>query len=488
MKKLHHILKEVELVRFMGDAEILIKGITADSRAVEPGFLFVAVRGTQHDGHHFIDMAIQAGAAAVVLEYVPSGLDSLATYVEVKNAAQALGLLSSAFYDHPSRRLQLVGITGTNGKTTTATLSYELFRALGYGVGLISTIENKIDGTVIPSTHTTPDPVQLNQLLASMVTAGCTYAFMEVSSHAAHQQRIAGLHFTVAVFTNITHDHLDYHKTFDKYIAAKKMFFDGLSADAHALINNDDVHSSVMVQNTNAEVHTYGVKSDGDFTTRIINNSIDGLQLRIDGNELHTPMRGAFNAWNLTAVYGTAILLRQDKDAVLTAISGLGKVPGRLEVVQLSPGGITGVVDYAHTPDAVEQVLTTLRDMLVPGKHIVTVIGCGGNRDKAKRPVMAKTAAKYSDKVVLTSDNPRDEEPEMIIREMEEGLSAEMKHKTLSIVNRKEAIRTAIHMAAKGDVVLVAGKGHELYQEIKGVKYPFNDKEIITETLKNITG
>ncbi len=486
MKKLHHILKEVELIRFMGDADLLIQGITSDSRAVEPGFLFVAVKGTQYDGHHFINNAIKAGAVAILLEYIPAGLDSLLTYAEVKNAAGALGHISAAFYDHPSRHLKLVGITGTNGKTTTATLSYELFRKLGFSVGLISTIENKIDGKIIPSTHTTPDPVQLNKLLAEMVDAGCDYAFMEVSSHAAHQQRIAGLDFTVAVFTNITHDHLDYHKTFDQYIAAKKTFFDGLGSDAFALINNDDKHSSVMVQNTLAGVHTYGVKSDADFTTRILNNSIDGLQLRIDGNELHTPLRGAFNAWNITAVYGTAILLGQDKWSVLTAISGLGKVPGRLEVVQLSQGGVTGVVDYAHTPDAVEQVLVTLRDMLATGKHIVTVIGCGGNRDKAKRPVMAKTAARYSDKVVLTSDNPRDEEPELIIREMEAGLTTEQRSKTLSIVNRKEAIRAAIHMATPGDVVLVAGKGHELYQEIKGVKYPFNDKEIITETLINI--
>jgi UDP-N-acetylmuramoyl-L-alanyl-D-glutamate--2,6-diaminopimelate ligase len=486
MKQLQDILQIVEPVQVMGDTTVQVLHVTADSRTVTQGTLFVACRGTLVDGHQYISAAIQAGAVAIIAEQLPDDATDTCTWIIVQDSAEALGKVSSCFYDFPSQKLRLVGITGTNGKTTTATLCYRLFRQLGYATGLISTIENIINDQVIPATHTTPDPVQLNKLLAQMVEHGCEYVFMEVSSHAIHQKRIAGLHFTGAVFTNITHDHLDYHKTFDQYIAAKKAFFDQVTESAFALVNVDDKRGMVMLQNCAAKKYTYSVKTEANFTCRIVSNEMTGLQLKLDGAELHTRLIGEFNAWNLLAVYAIAILLGMKKSETLEAISLLSHVNGRFEMLYAPDRNITAVVDYAHTPDAVEKVLETLKSMMKKGAAIVTVIGCGGDRDKAKRPIMAKCAAQWSSKVVLTSDNPRSEDPLDIIREMEAGLSPDMKRKVLSITDRREAIRTAIMLAAEGDVVLVVGKGHETYQEIKGVKYPFDDKAIIAETFQNL--
>lgn len=486
MKQLKDILNILEPVQVLGSDSLEVLAITADSRSVTQGTLFVAVRGSVVDGHNFISNAIQSGAVAIVAEQLPANADLSCTWVIVTDSAAALGKASSCFYDFPSSKLRLVGITGTNGKTTTATLCYQLFRQLGYPTGLLSTIENIINDRVIPSTHTTPDPVQLNKLLARMVDEGCQYVFMEVSSHAVHQKRIAGLHFTGAVFTNISHDHLDYHKTFDQYIAAKKAFFDQLPESAFALVNADDKRGGVMLQNCAGNKQTYSVRADANFTCRIISNDITGLQLRLDGEELHSRLTGEFNAWNLLAVYAIARLLEVGKTETLQALSLVGHVKGRFELVYAPNRNLTAVVDYAHTPDAVEKVLETLRSMIGKSASVITVIGCGGDRDKAKRPIMAECAARLSSKVVLTSDNPRSEDPNEIIREMQAGLTPEMTKKVLSIADRKEAIRTAIMLASEGDVVLVAGKGHETYQEIKGVKYPFDDKAIITETFQNL--
>lgn len=483
MKRVRHIIADLDVIRFMGDPEVLISGVTSDSRRVEQGSLFAAIKGTVADGHDFIRMAFEKGAAAVILERIPEGLDSLGTYILVRDAATAYGACCSAYHGHPSRQLKLVGITGTNGKTTTATLCYKLFRQLGYASGLISTIENKVNDTIIPSTHTTPGPDQLHLLLRQMVDAGCSHAFMEVSSHAVHQKRIAGLQFNGAVFTNITHDHLDYHKTFDNYIAAKKLFFDNLSADAFALVNRDDKHAGVMVQNTKATIHDYALKVPAEFKGKVLDNGLEGLHLNLNGTEIHSRLNGLFNASNLLAVYGVAILLGEDKEEVSMAISSVGEVRGRFDVVKLPGKKVTGIVDYAHTPDAVEKVLASIREMLPPGKRIITVIGCGGDRDRAKRPVMARSAASLSDQLVLTSDNPRTEDPNEIIREMESGLDESQQKDTITIPDRRSAIRTAVKLAGEGDVVLVAGKGHETYQEVQGVRHHFNDREELLETL-----
>jgi UDP-N-acetylmuramoyl-L-alanyl-D-glutamate--2,6-diaminopimelate ligase len=416
------------------------------------------------------------GAVAVICEELPAHVTGEVDFFMVANSAKALGIVASNFYDNPSAKLKLVGVTGTNGKTTIATLLYKLFRDLGYKCGLLSTVENQINGQVVSATHTTPDPVELNELLDEMVAKGCDYCFMEVSSHAVVQHRIAGLRFTGGIFSNLTHDHLDYHKTFANYRDAKKAFFDGLAKNAFALTNADDKNGAVMLQNTIAHKKTYGLKNMADYRARIMENQFSGLQLNIDGEEVWFKLVGKFNAYNLLAVYASAMLLEQDKSKVLTSLSRLSGAEGRFDYV-VSPDKIVGIVDYAHTPDAVQNVLSTIHDVRSGKEKVITVIGCGGDRDKTKRPIMAKTACEWSDTVILTSDNPRSEDPEQIIRDMEAGVTAEYKKRTLSIVDRHQAIKTAVNLAKPGDIVLVAGKGHEKYQEIKGVRNHFDDKE-----------
>lgn len=483
MAELKHILYKVSLTSSLGDMDTDVKGISFDSRKVEPGFVFVAVAGTLSDGHDFIDKAIELGAHGVVCEKLPETVREGITYVTVKNSAQALGIMASNFYDNPSEQLKLVGVTGTNGKTTTVTLLYQLFSALGYNVGLISTVENRIIDEPVPSTHTTPDPIQLNALLKKMITAGCTHAFMEVSSHAVDQERIAGLKFAGAIFTNITHDHLDYHKTFENYIKAKKKFFDELTNDSFALVNADDKRGMVMLQNTKASKYTFGLKKMVDYKGRIITNSLDGLELEVGGKNVWFKMIGDFNAYNLLGAYGAALLLGEESDEVLVHLSALTGAPGRFE--RVLPGSkITAIVDYAHTPDALKNVLETIGSFRTGNEQVITVVGCGGNRDKTKRPLMASIACKMSDKVVLTSDNPRDEDPMQIIRDMQSGVLPTEARKTLVLADREEAIKTACMMAKENDIVLVAGKGHETYQEIKGVKHPFDDRQVMERMIR----
>lgn len=478
---LKSLLQAVKPLQVLGSTDIEINEIVFDSRKAGPNKVFVAVKGVQTDGHQFIPQALQAGINALVVETIPENVPDQVTVVQVANSARALGLLASAFYEHPSQQLTLVGVTGTNGKTTTVTLLYDLFSGLGYKCGLLSTVENRIAGQVIASTHTTPDAVAINALLAQMVEAECDYAFMEVSSHAVDQGRIVGLDFKGAIFTNITHDHLDYHLTFDNYIRAKKGFFDQLSKQAFALINIDDKRGMVMTQNTAASVNRYSLRQMAEFRARIIENSLTGLHLDIDNQDFYGRLIGEFNAYNLLAVYATAVLLDQDKVEVLTQLSRLKAAEGRFDYVLDQKRQVTAIVDYAHTPDALEKVLETIQALRKGDSKVITVVGCGGDRDRTKRPTMAKVACQYSDQVILTSDNPRSEEPEAIIREMETGIPAEARKQVLSITDRKEAIRTACRLAQTGDVVLVAGKGHEKYQEIKGVKHPFDDKEILKE-------
>jgi UDP-N-acetylmuramoyl-L-alanyl-D-glutamate--2,6-diaminopimelate ligase len=461
---------------------IEVNGLHFDSRKVQPGSLFVAVKGTLSDGHTFITKATDMGAVAIVCEKLPESINEKVVYVTVKDSAQALGIIASNFFGTPSEKMKLTGVTGTNGKTTTATLLYQLFSKLGYVVGLISTVENRIAEKIIPSTHTTPDPVQLNELLKRMVEAGCSHVFMEVSSHAVDQGRIAGLKFAGAIFTNITHDHLDYHKTFENYIKAKKKYFDDLNAEAFALVNADDKRGMVMLQNTKATKYTFGLKKMVDFKGKIITNSIEGLELEIGGKNVWFKMIGDFNAYNLLGVFGAAVLLGEEADEVLTQLSSLKGAPGRFELVH--PGSrIVAIVDYAHTPDALQNVLETIAQFRTGNEQVITVVGCGGNRDKTKRPLMASIACRLSDKVILTSDNPRDEEPMEIIREMQTGVTPTEARKTLVIADREEAIKTACMMAKEKDIVLVAGKGHEDYQEIKGVKYPFDDRKVVDRML-----
>jgi UDP-N-acetylmuramoyl-L-alanyl-D-glutamate--2,6-diaminopimelate ligase len=463
--------------------EMEVKGLTFDSRKVLPGFVFIAVPGTASDGHAFIQKAIDSGARAIVCERLPEAINENIAYVTVKNSGQALGIMASNFYGNPAAHLKLVGVTGTNGKTTTVTLLYQLFSALGYNAGLVSTVENRIIDEAVPSTHTTPDPLQLNELLKRMVAAGCTHAFMEVSSHAVDQERIAGLKFAGAVFTNITHDHLDYHKTFENYIKAKKKFFDELNGDAFALVNADDKRGMVMLQNTKASKYTFGLKKMVDYKARIITNSLEGLELEVGGKNVWFKMIGDFNAYNLLGVYAAALLLGEDSDEVLVHLSALNGAPGRFE--RVLPGSkITAIVDYAHTPDALKNVLETIGAFRTGNEQVITVLGCGGNRDKTKRPLMASIACKLSDRVVLTSDNPRDEDPMQIIREMQSGVLPTEVRKTLVLADREEAIKTACMMARENDIVLVAGKGHETYQEVKGVKYPFDDRLVMERMLK----
>ena len=484
MKLLSDILYKTGLVETQGSTNVAITAMTFDSRKVEKDGLFVAVRGTQSDGHDFIDKAISLGAVAIVCEEFPKEIIDRISYAKVVDSSLALGIIASNFYDNPSSSLKLIGVTGTNGKTTTVTLLFQLFRAMGLKAGMLTTVRNMINSEEIPSTHTTPDAVELNKLLRRMVDAGCKYAFMEVSSHSVVQKRIAGLEFSGGVFSNITHDHLDYHKTFDEYIKAKKTFFDQLPQSAFALVNKDDVNGIIMVQNTKALKRSYSISSLADFNCRVLENQFSGLQLNMDNVELWIKLIGSFNAYNLLAVYSTAILLGQDKMNVLMTISTLDSVEGRFEYVR-SDSGITGIVDYAHSPDALKNVLSTIKDIRSGNEQVITVVGCGGDRDSAKRPIMSKIACDLSDRVILTSDNPRSEDPESILKQMQNGIEKQNTKKTLSIVDRREAIRTAVALARPGDIVLVAGKGHEKYQEVNGVKYPFDDMGVLKENLNN---
>ena len=474
------MLEGVRVLRMEGEARRDITGVNLDSRLVEPGGLFVAVKGTQADGHAYIGKAVARGAAAVVCEVWPETLAEGVTYVQVADSESAVGRLATVFYGDPTSKMNLVGVTGTNGKTTVATLLYKVFRSFGYKCGLCSTVCNYIDGEPVPTEHTTPDPVTLNRLLGRMADEGCKYAFMEVSSHAIAQHRIAGLKFAGGIFTNLTRDHLDYHKTFENYRDAKKAFFDGLPKGAFAVTNADDRNGMVMVQNTKAGVKTYSLRAAADFKAKVLEESFVGMCLDIDGREVSVAFIGRFNVSNLLAVYGAALCMRRQPEEVLVALSALHPVNGRFETIR-SREGVTAIIDYAHTPDALVNVLSTINEILRHRGEVVTVCGAGGNRDKGKRPLMAQEAVKHSDRVVITSDNPRFEEPQDIINDMLAGLDAEQLRKVVSIVDRREAIRTACMMARPGDVVLVAGKGHEDYQEVKGVKHHFDDHEVVRE-------
>ncbi len=484
MKNLQDILRDIPIAESVNFANVTVNHILFDSRKVEQGDAFIAVKGTLADGHDFIGQAIKQGASAIICENMPSIATSVNSpvLVRVKDSHDALGKAASNYYDRPSEKIQLVGVTGTNGKTTVVTLLFQLFRSLGHGAGMLSTIENRINEDVFAATHTTPDPVKINELLHEMTRQEIPYCFMEVSSHAIHQKRIAGLHFNGAIFTNITQDHLDYHQTFKNYLYAKKALFDALPADSWALVNADDKNGKVMVQNTKASKYRFGLQTAGDFKTKIIENRVEGLHLNIEQQDIWFKLAGKFNASNLLAVYGAAVLLKQDKHTVLSNLSLLEPAEGRFEVIK--GHSIRVVLDYAHTPDALKNVLETLRKSCAGKEQLITITGAGGNRDKGKRPLMAKMASEYSDKVILTADNPRDEDPEAIINDMVEGLEKASLEKVLNIASRREAIKTACMLAQKGDVVLVAGKGHEKYQEIKGVKHPFDDKAQINEFIK----
>ena len=479
--KLSELLKNVEVLNSLGDADVDITGVNIDSRRIEKGHLFVAIPGTQTDGHNFIPKAIEQGAAAVLCEYFPNTRVPGITYIAVESTEDAVGKVATVFYGEPSLKLKLVGVTGTNGKTTIATLLYNMFRKFGHKCGLLSTVCNYIEGEAIAADHTTPDPIELNKLLHQMVEAGCEYAFMECSSHAIAQKRIGGLKFAGGLFTNLTRDHLDYHKTFENYRDAKKAFFDGLSKDAFAITNADDKNGAVMVQNCKAKVKTYSTRSMADFRARIIECHFEGMYLEIDGREVGVQFIGKFNVSNLLAVYGAAIMLGKKPEDILVILSTLKSVAGRLEPIR-SEDGVTAIVDYAHTPDALENVLNAIHEVLEgKGGQVITVCGAGGNRDKGKRPLMAQEAVKQSDRVIITSDNPRFEEPQDIINDMMAGLDQKQMKKVVSIVDRKEAIKTACMLAQKSDVILIAGKGHEDYQEIKGVKHHFDDREVVRE-------
>jgi UDP-N-acetylmuramoyl-L-alanyl-D-glutamate--2,6-diaminopimelate ligase len=482
MITLDDLIKEVEVLRTDGDTACEIKGIAFDSRKVEPGFVFVAVAGVVTDGHMFVSSAIEKGAVAVICESDIDDLPDGIVCVKCEDSAKMLGLISSRFYGKPSDQMKVVGITGTNGKTTIATVLYKLYGKLGYKAGLLSTNCNYIADEQIPSTHTTPDPIQINALMRRMVEEGCDYCFMEVSSHSIHQERIAGISFDGAVYTNLTHDHLDYHKTFIDYRDAKKKFFDDLSPNAFALTNTDDKNGNVMLQNTAARKFSYSLRAVADYTAKVLEGHFDGMLLSINGKEVWTHFVGNFNAANLLAVYGTAVLLGTDELEVLEQLSTLKAVDGRFETLR-SSDGVFAVVDYAHTPDALKNVLIAINEIRSGTESLITVVGAGGDRDKSKRPEMAHEAVVGSDRVIITSDNPRSEEPEAIIADMMEGVDASKKNRVLSIANRKEAIRTACMMAIPGDIILVAGKGHEDYQEIKGVKHHFDDREVLREIL-----
>jgi UDP-N-acetylmuramoyl-L-alanyl-D-glutamate--2,6-diaminopimelate ligase len=481
VKKLSDILYKVQTTALAGKTDMDITDVQIDSRKVQKGTCFIAVKGAAADGHLFISRAIESGAVAIVCEVLPAERNEDVTYVQTTSSAEAAGLIAHNFYDSPTNRIKLVGVTGTNGKTTIATLLYKLFNALGYKCGLVSTVENIIAGTIIPSTHTTPDAISLNSLLKQMADEGCDFVFMEVSSHAIHQKRIAGLQFAGGIFSNITHDHLDYHQTFDEYIRVKKAFFDGLPAQAFAITNLDDKRGAVMLQNTAAKKLTYSLRTVADFKGKILENSLTGLVMVINEQEVHFRLIGEFNAYNLLAVFGAAMSLGEDKSQVLLALSNLTGAEGRFDYIISAKDKIIGIVDYAHTPDALVNVLDTIKKLKKGYEKVITVVGCGGDRDKTKRPVMGQVACDNSDKVVFTSDNPRSEDPEAILKDMEATLSTAARRKYIAIADRKQAIKTAISMAQPEDIVLIAGKGHEKYQDIKGVKHHFDDKEVLVE-------
>ena len=478
MKTLNTLIETINPIKVVGDINVAITDVVCDSRQVKPGALFIAVRGVAVDAHKFIGQTIEQGAVAVVCETLPHTIDDGVTYVVVEDSTIALAFIANEWYDRPSEKLRLVGVTGTNGKTTTATLLYELTRKLGYKAGLLSTVRNMVDNKEYEAKQTTPDHLTLNRLLHEMVEAGCDYAFMEVSSHACSQHRIDGLKFAGAIFTNLTRDHLDYHKTVDNYIAAKKMFFDALPDTAFALVNSDDKVGDVMLQNTRATKHHYSLRTMADFKCKVLEDRLDGMTLLLNGKELEVQFVGRFNAYNLTCVYGAAILLGLPSDEVMVAMSSLEPVDGRFQTIR-SRHGYTAIVDYAHTPDALVNVLNTINEVMNGKGRVITVCGCGGDRDAGKRPIMAREAATRSDQVILTSDNPRSEDPELILLDMEKGLDDELRRKALKVTDRRDAIRLACQLAKPGDVVLVAGKGHEPYQEIKGERHHFDDREEI---------
>jgi len=482
MQTLKDILFGVSLRSLSGNRDEQVAGIAFDSREVKEGYLFVAIKGLTVDGHDYIEKAIALGAKVIVCQQMLEISNDEITVVQTDNSAEALGIVASNFYGRPSEKLKLVGITGTNGKTTCATLLFELFINLGYSVGLLSTVENKINDKILEASFTTPDAIQLNQLLSEMVEKGCSHCFMEVSSHALVQNRVAGIHFNGGVFTNISHDHLDYHKTFDEYIAAKKILFDTLTSEAFALSNVDDKRGSVMLQNTKAEKHRMAIKSMADYKVRIIHNTLQGLELNFDGVDVWFKLIGEFNAYNLLTAYATALLLGEEKEAVLSSLSVTKGANGRFEKVD-NESKILAIVDYAHTPDALENVLETIDELRTKNELLVTVVGCGGDRDKSKRPKMSNIATKLSDKVILTSDNPRTEDPRQILEDMRAGIPKSKERNVMVIEDRKEAIRTACNLVGEGDIVLVAGKGHETYQEINGVRHHFDDKETLMELL-----
>ena len=486
MKLLQDILYTVRIRSLTGRTDLHITDVQIDSRLIGQGSCFIAIKGVAQDGHAYIDTAIQKGAIAIVCETLPSNLHSGVNYVQTDDAAKAAGIMAHAFHGEPSRHLKLVGVTGTNGKTTVATLLYKLFMALDVNCGLISTVNNMIGETVSPSTHTTPDVISLNILLKRMVDEGCKYAFMEVSSHAVHQQRIAGLEFAGGIFTNITHDHLDYHKTFDEYIRVKKNFFDGLPSAAFAISNMDDRNGAIMLQNTQADKFYYSLRSVADFKGRIVDNSITGLQMLVNEQDVHFRLIGEFNAYNLLAVYAAAICLGEDRLDVLQTLSNLTGAEGRFDYTVSPKQRIIGIVDYAHTPDALLNVLATIKKFQKGGEQIITVVGCGGDRDKSKRKLMGNAAAEFSTRAIFTADNPRSEDPAAILKDMAEGMEALLQRKVLVIEDRKEAIRTAVMMAREDDIILVAGKGHEKYQEIKGQRFPFDDKDILVRTFTEL--
>lgn len=478
---LHEVLYKVAIRSISGNTDVDIRDVQMDSRQVKQGCLFVAVKGTATDGHAYIEKAVSAGASAVICEKMPDQKMASVVYVQVENSAIAAAVAAHNFYGRPSEKLKLVGVTGTNGKTTIATLLYKLFASLGYSSGLISTVENRIAGKVLPATHTTPDPVQLSKLLHQMLESGCSHVFMEVSSHALHQHRVTALQFAGALFSNITHDHLDYHKTFDEYIRVKKSFFDGLSSDAFAISNADDKRGVVMLQNTSAKKYMYSLRTLADFKGKLLENTLAGLLMQVNEQEVHFRLIGEFNAYNLLAVYAAAICLGEEKQEVLRNLSQLTGAEGRFDYLLSPKDHVIAIVDYAHTPDALLNVLATIQKLRKGNEQVITVVGCGGDRDRTKRPLMAVAATEHSDKVVFTSDNPRSEDPAQIIRDMEAGLPAAARRKYLSIVDRREAIRTALTLAGPNDIVLIAGKGHEKYQEIKGERFHFDDKEVVGE-------
>jgi len=481
MAILQDILYKVRIRSVHGNLAVKVKALHIDSRKVNKGDVFIAIKGVAADGHQFIDSVAEKGAVAIVCEEMPSTLKEGVTYVQVENSGAAAGFMAHNFYGQPSERVKLVGVTGTNGKTTIATLLYKLFTGLGYKCGLLSTVQNHIGNDIVPATHTTPDAISLNELLKQMVEAGCTHVFMETSSHAIHQHRVAGLKYAGGLFSNITHDHLDYHKTFDEYIRVKKSFFDTLSSDAFAISNADDKRGPVMLQNTQAHKYYYSLRTMAEFKGKILENLLTGLVMSINDQEVHFRLIGEFNAYNLLAVYGAAICLGEDKFEVLRVLSELTGAEGRFDYIISVKDKVIGIVDYAHTPDALLNVLMTIKGLRKGHEQVITVVGCGGDRDKTKRPVMGEVACEHSDRVIFTSDNPRSEDPEQILRDMETGLNTAAKRKFIAIVDRKEAIKTAVNLAGPDDIVLIAGKGHEKYQEIKGVKHPFDDKQVLAE-------